>query len=126
MGVVVRQQKRDNQWYIWIRHAGQRAAKRYESQEEAEAVATAIRNKIALGEFDIAALIAAKAATPVKTEPQDPDTIRFRSGSSSKAFTALVSKMHMFGRSRIFLVVLKIPPVASSGKQYPKNRKGRF
>src|SRR5688572_28944933 len=56
MGVSVRQQKRDGKWYLYIRHAGERASKRYDTEEAANAVAAAVRYKIGLGEFDIAAV----------------------------------------------------------------------
>ena len=46
--VSVRQQKRDGRWYVWIRHAGERAAKRYDSEEEAIDVAKAVRQAILL------------------------------------------------------------------------------
>ena len=54
MGVSVRQ--KSGRWFIFIRHNGERAAKQYKNEEEANIVASAVRNKIALGEFDIAAL----------------------------------------------------------------------
>src|SRR5689334_14170100 len=54
MGVSVRQ--KDGNWYTFTRVNGERVAQKFKSQEEAEDVAKAIRNAIALGQFDIAAL----------------------------------------------------------------------
>src|SRR5687767_9674329 len=71
MGVSVR--KKGSHYFIFIRHNGDRAAKQYESQDEAEAVAVAVRNKIALGEFDIAAL---KAARTAKEEESSIPTLK--------------------------------------------------
>jgi integrase len=54
MGVSVRQ--KSGRWFIFIRHNGERAAKQYKNEAEATAVAAAVRTKITLGEFDLAAL----------------------------------------------------------------------
>src|SRR5438105_4420234 len=57
MGVSVREKvKESGEWYVFIRHNGDRAARKYESQEEADEVARAVRHAITLGQFDIAAL----------------------------------------------------------------------
>src|SRR5215831_14223843 len=70
MGVSVRQKGKD--WYIFIRHNGDRAAKKYESQEEAEDVAKAVRHAITLGQFDIAALKKQREAKPDEERPLIP------------------------------------------------------
>jgi integrase len=54
MGVSVRQ--KDGNWYIFVRHHGERVAQRFEKEEEANLVAQAVRHAIALGQFDIAGL----------------------------------------------------------------------
>jgi len=51
MGVSVRQQKRDGKWYLYVRHAGERESRKFGTEEEANAVAAAVRHKIALGEY---------------------------------------------------------------------------
>ena len=57
MGVSVREkQKGSGKFYIYVRHAGERTAFKYDSEDEAEAVATAFRQKIALGELDLTAI----------------------------------------------------------------------
>src|SRR5262245_35408307 len=50
MGVSVRQ--KDGKWYTFTRYQGKRKAHQYDSEEEARAVAQALRNAIALGDFD--------------------------------------------------------------------------
>lgn len=68
MGVSVR--KKGNDFYIFIRHAGERAAQKYGSQEEAESVAKAVRQAITLGHFEIAAL--RKHREPKEEKPAIP------------------------------------------------------
>jgi len=58
LGVSVRQ--KNGNWFLFIRHNGERAAKKYKNQDEAESVAKAVRNAIALGQFELAALKAAR------------------------------------------------------------------
>src|SRR5262245_50470812 len=53
MGVSVRQQKRDGEWYVHIRHNGQRAAQKCVNKEHAEDVQKAVLQAIAAGQFDI-------------------------------------------------------------------------
>src|SRR5688572_8610266 len=89
MGVSVRQQKRDGRWYVWVRYAGDRAAKKFDSEEEAKDVAKAVRNKIALGEFDIAALKAAR--TPESEVPPEPTLAEFYKDTVAPLWSASIS-----------------------------------
>lgn len=70
MAVSVRQ--KGNDWYIFIRHNGARAAKKYESEEEAREVAKAVRQAMTLGQFDIAAM---KLRREPKEEPPAVPTL---------------------------------------------------
>src|SRR5262245_37726330 len=54
MGVSVR--LKDGNWYIFIRHAGERAAQKCVDQQHAEDTQKAVLTAIAAGQFDIAAL----------------------------------------------------------------------
>ena len=57
MGVSVREKpKGSGKFYIFVRHAGERTAFKYDSEDEAQAVAHAFRQKLALGELDLAAI----------------------------------------------------------------------
>src|SRR5262245_5116843 len=56
MGVTVRQQKRDGNWYIHIVHGGRRAAHKCVSEEHALVTQQAVLTAIAAGQFDLAAL----------------------------------------------------------------------
>ena len=70
--VVAQRLHAQRDFYVHIRHAGERTAQKYDSQEEAEFVAAAVRDKITLGEFDIAALKAARAPTVKPEEKPRP------------------------------------------------------
>lgn len=72
MGVSVRQQKRDGRWYVYFRHRGERASQKFETEEEARAVAQAVRHAITLGQFDIAALKQRREPAP---EPSKAPTL---------------------------------------------------
>lgn len=67
MGVSVRQ--KDGNWYIFVRHHGERVAQKFEKEEEATLVAQAVRHAIALGQFDIAALKKREEAKPKASIP---------------------------------------------------------
>src|SRR5262245_8349511 len=54
MGVSVRQ--KDGKPYVFVRYAGERIAFKYDTEDEANLVATAFRQEIALGRLDVAAL----------------------------------------------------------------------
>jgi integrase len=56
MGVSVRQQARDGEWYIHIRHNGERHAQKCTSEDHAKKTQEAVLTAIAAGQFDIAAL----------------------------------------------------------------------
>src|SRR5437016_4540648 len=73
MGVSVR--RKDEHFYIFIRHRGERAAHKYASEDEANAVAAAVRHAIALGQFDISQL-KARAKKEEQPEPDKPKTLR--------------------------------------------------
>jgi integrase len=68
VGVSVRQ--KNGEWFLFIRHTGERAAKKCKDQEEAESVAKAVRTAITLGQFDIAALKSAR-----HTEEEKPTIV---------------------------------------------------
>src|SRR5262245_41127604 len=69
MGVSVRQQERDGNWYIYIRHAGQRASQKCRSEQHALDTQKAVITAIAAGQFDIEA---PKKTPEPKKEPQEP------------------------------------------------------
>lgn len=68
MGVSVRQQKRDGKWYLFVRHAGERESRKYKTEEEANAIAAAVRHKIALGEYVV--------NRPEHSAPEEPAAAR--------------------------------------------------
>lgn len=70
MGVTVREkQKGSNDWWIFIRHAGQRISQRAgDNKEAAEEAAAEMRKEIRIGKFDIAAMKAARAPEVKKEE----------------------------------------------------------
>lgn len=70
MGVSVRQQKRDGEWYVHIRHAGERVAHKCVDRQHAEDMKIDVEKAIRRGEFDIAAMKAARA--PEKQEATAP------------------------------------------------------
>jgi hypothetical protein len=60
----------DGNWYLFLRYRGERAAQKYESEGEAQAVAQAVRHAMTLGQFDIAVM--KQRREPAKTEPTTP------------------------------------------------------
>ena len=57
MGVSVREkQKGSGDFYVFVRHQGERSSQRIGSQEDAEAVAQAVRAEMARGTFDLAGM----------------------------------------------------------------------
>jgi integrase len=62
MGVSVRQ--KDGKPYVFVRHQGQRVAFKYETEGEANDVAKAFRQEIALGRLDILAIKKQREAKP--------------------------------------------------------------
>ena len=67
MGVNVR--AKNGKWDIFVRHHGDRAAQQFVNEDEANTVAAAVRNAIALGQFDIAAMKNRRAAKD-RDEPE--------------------------------------------------------
>src|SRR5437773_1397448 len=77
MGVSVREKnKGSGEWWIFIRHSGERAAQKYGNKETAEAVKTEILKEIRTGRFDIAAMKAARAPATSKEEKPTSPTLR--------------------------------------------------
>ena len=57
MGVSVREKRAGSgDFYVYVRHAGERVAFKYDSEDEAQAVAHAFRQEIALGRLDLTSL----------------------------------------------------------------------
>ena len=56
MGVSVRKRENRSGWWVFIRHAEERTAFRYNSEDEAQDVAKAFRQEIALGRLDLTAI----------------------------------------------------------------------
>src|ERR1043165_7987041 len=69
MGVSIRQQKRDSQWYVHIRYAGQRVAEKCLDEEDAKLTREEILRAIRRGEFDIAALKKKRQSAPTEEKP---------------------------------------------------------
>src|SRR3990172_9581654 len=90
MGVSVRQ--KDDSWYIFIRHAGDRAAQKYGSEEEAQDVAKAVRHAIALGHFDIAALKKQRQPAEEEKKPDVPTLKKFFEDTVSPLWEASLAK----------------------------------
>ena len=77
MGVSVREKSKDsNEWWIFIRHAGERAAQKIGDKDTAEQVKAEILKEIRTGRFDIAALKASRAMEIEKQEEEKPLTLR--------------------------------------------------
>jgi integrase len=70
MGVSVRQQKRDGEWYVHIRQNGTRAAQKCVNEEHAIETQKAVLTAIAAGQFDIAILKKSREAAEEKTPAQ--------------------------------------------------------
>src|SRR5439155_217007 len=83
MGVSVREKnKGSGEWWVFIRHAGERAAQKIGGKETAEDVKAEILKEIRTGRFDIAALKAARApATSKEEKPTSPTLRKFFDGT---------------------------------------------
>src|SRR6266571_5203037 len=70
MGVSVREKiKNSNEWWVFIRHAGERAAQKVGDLETAGEVKSEILKEIRTGRFDIAAMKAARAPEANEEKP---------------------------------------------------------
>ena len=77
MGVSVREKtKGSNEWWIFIRHAGERSAQKVGDLETAEEVKKEIQKEIRTGRFDIAAMKAARATEVVKEQKPNLPTLK--------------------------------------------------
>ena len=77
MGISVRRRSNRSGWWIFVRHAGERASQRFGTQEDAEAVAQAVRAEIATGRFDLAAMRARAEQARISGEDKpDLPTLR--------------------------------------------------
>ena len=77
MGVSVREKtKGSNEWWIFIRHAGERAAQKVGDLETAEEVKQEILKEIRTGRFDIAAMKSARAGEVAKEEKPNLPTLK--------------------------------------------------
>src|SRR5262249_46961891 len=85
MGVSVR--IKDGHPYVFIRYRGERAAQKYETQEEAELVAAAVRHAMTLGQFDISAM-KSRREEPKEEKPQTPTLAGFFDNTMSPLWKA--------------------------------------
>lgn len=74
MGVSVRQ--KDGNWYIFIRHAGQRAAERCNSQEEASMAKELVLERIKNGKFNISEYQRKRVEKPAPVVTSEGKTLR--------------------------------------------------
>src|SRR5688572_3354020 len=78
MGVSIREKiKGSGEFWIFIRHAGQRVSQLVGEKEVAEDAATEIRTDIRKGRFDIAHMKAARAKAVQEEKPQTPTLSEF-------------------------------------------------
>jgi hypothetical protein len=68
---------------VFIRYRGERAAQKFETEEEAELVAAAVRHAMILGQFDISAM--KQRREPQEEKPRLTTLSEYYDGSTSRA-----------------------------------------
>src|SRR5580700_8563130 len=94
MGVAVREkQKGSNEWWLFIRHGGERVSQFVGDRETADDAKTEILKEIRLGKFDIAAMKAARAPEVRKDDtPALPTLAEFFDKTMSPLWEASLAK----------------------------------